>query len=133
MKFHVTLQVEIERPAEEVFDYLAETENFPTWSSEFTKVERDGGPIGQGTTSRLWLQPPTSLIGLLFGREEQRKNQPPTEVVARWAEYERPKKLVSKADPIDRGRAVVHTLQTFEFQAEDGRTRLQVRWDRQVD
>jgi uncharacterized protein YndB with AHSA1/START domain len=133
VKFHVTLEVEIERPAETVFDYLAETENFPTWSDEFSKVEREGGPVGQGTQSRLWLQPPTSLGGLLLGREAQRKNQPPTEVQAHWADYDRPTKLVSKAEPILRGRAVVHTVQTFVLQPKDGRTGMQVTWDREVE
>ena len=49
----VVAQVEIDRPAQEVFDYLADGEKMPRWMKEFTAVEKVGdGPIGQGTEFR---------------------------------------------------------------------------------
>ena len=46
-------EVEIDRPASEVFDYLADGEKMPRWMKEFTAVEKVGdGPIGQGTEFR---------------------------------------------------------------------------------
>ena len=49
----VVAEVEIARPASEVFDYLADGEKMPRWMKEFTAVEKVGdGPIGQGTEFR---------------------------------------------------------------------------------
>jgi uncharacterized protein YndB with AHSA1/START domain len=49
----VVAEVEIDRPAQEVFDYLADGEKMPRWMKEFTAVEKVGDqPIGQGTEFR---------------------------------------------------------------------------------
>ncbi len=49
----VVADVQIERPAREVFDYLADGEKMPRWMKEFTSVEKVGeGPIGPGTEFR---------------------------------------------------------------------------------
>lgn len=134
MRFYVQLEVVIERPAADVFDFLANTENAPRWASEFARVEReDSGPIGQGTRFQIWLQPPSTLIGLLRGREEQRKKAPPAQASQWWQEYDRPRSLVAKTSPIKRGRAEVHTTQSFELEpAAAGGTHVTVTWDRDV-
>lgn len=49
----VVAEVVINRPANEVFDYLADGEKMPRWMKEFTAVEKVGdAPIGQGTEFR---------------------------------------------------------------------------------
>ena len=49
----VRVDIEIDRPAQEVFDYLADGEKMPRWMKEFTSVEKVGdGPIGPGTEFR---------------------------------------------------------------------------------
>ncbi|HZO58845.1 MAG TPA: SRPBCC family protein [Solirubrobacterales bacterium] len=49
----VVTQVEIARPAQAVFDYLADGEKMPRWMKEFTSVEKVGdGPVGAGTEFR---------------------------------------------------------------------------------
>jgi uncharacterized protein YndB with AHSA1/START domain len=46
-------EVEVNRPAREVFDYLADAENMPRWMKVFTAVEKvSDGPIGQDTEFR---------------------------------------------------------------------------------
>ena len=49
----VVAEVEVARPATEVFDYLADGEKMPRWMKEFTAVQKvSEGPIGQGTEFR---------------------------------------------------------------------------------
>jgi uncharacterized membrane protein len=49
----VRTDVEVSRPAGEVFEYLADAENMPRWMKAFTAVEKLGdGPIGPGTEFR---------------------------------------------------------------------------------
>ena len=53
MAMDVGADVEVARPASEVFDYLADGENMPRWMKAFTAVEKVGdGPIGPGTEFR---------------------------------------------------------------------------------
>lgn len=53
MAMDVRAEIEVARPASEVFDYLADGENMPRWMKEFTAVEKVGdGPIGPGTEFR---------------------------------------------------------------------------------
>ena len=53
MAMDVRADVEVARPASEVFDYLADGENMPRWMKDFTAVEKVGdGPIGPGTEFR---------------------------------------------------------------------------------
>src|ERR1700685_2797602 len=44
--------VEIGRPAEEVFDFLAEGTNNPRWQPPVIHTMRSDGPVGVGTTFR---------------------------------------------------------------------------------
>lgn len=44
----IELELEIERPAEEVFEYLADLERLPDWQSSAVETRVDG-PIGVGT------------------------------------------------------------------------------------
>ena len=134
MKFRVELEIEIRRPAGVVFDYLADAENNPAWASEFAKVEKESdGPVGQGTVFRIWLKPPTSLKGVLRGKEELRSKHPPSESTLQWAEYEPPHSLVAQSPPLKRGAGTILTTQTFNVEEiADGETRLRVAWDREV-
>jgi uncharacterized membrane protein len=50
---HVEREIEIERPAEAVFDFLAHGENLPRWMDEFASVEKEtDGPPTLGTIYR---------------------------------------------------------------------------------
>jgi len=134
VKFRVEIDVEIRRSAEDIFDFLANFENAVTWASEFERIERQtDGPVGQGTAYQLWLKPPSSLIGLLLGREEMTSKKPASEVKMWWGTFERPRKLVSESLPFMRGRAEVFTKQTFEHEpVGEDTTRARVAWDRDV-
>jgi uncharacterized protein YndB with AHSA1/START domain len=45
--------VDIERPVEDVFAYLADFENIPAWNYAIAKTEKTSdGPVGIGTTYR---------------------------------------------------------------------------------
>jgi uncharacterized protein YndB with AHSA1/START domain len=48
MKFETSVQ--IERPAEEVFDYVSEPESFPQWNSAVQAVRRTSGDGDVGST-----------------------------------------------------------------------------------
>jgi uncharacterized protein YndB with AHSA1/START domain len=48
MKFET--EVRIERPAEEVFDYVSDPENFPDWNSAVQAVRRTSGEGNAGST-----------------------------------------------------------------------------------
>jgi uncharacterized membrane protein len=53
MAIDIAQRVEINRPATEVFDYLAHAENMPSWMKEFESVEQiSEGQPGQGTNYR---------------------------------------------------------------------------------
>src|SRR5262245_27248888 len=57
---HVTVQ--IDRPIEEVFDFVADPANFPQWAGALVKESRltSDGPVGVGTTFR--------QVNVLMGR-----------------------------------------------------------------
>jgi uncharacterized membrane protein len=51
----ISVDVEIDRPASDVFDYLADGENLPRWMRQFLVVEKvTQGPIGPGTEFRYY-------------------------------------------------------------------------------
>jgi uncharacterized membrane protein len=51
------MTVEIDRPLEEVFEFLADLENDPRWRREWVDAKRTSeGPIGVGTTTSLFAQ-----------------------------------------------------------------------------
>jgi Polyketide cyclase / dehydrase and lipid transport len=134
MKFRVELDVEIDRPIGEVFDYVANAENNPRWASEFSDVEKETeGPIREGTVFRMLLNPPTNLRGMMRGDEEQRSKGEPIPTTTKWREYNRPDRLVAESPPIKRGPGQIYTTQSFRFDAlGEGATRLTAAWDREV-
>ena len=55
------MPIEVGRPLDEVWEYLADSENLPDWSDDFESCVRAGndrGPIGEGTTYRFKLRAP---------------------------------------------------------------------------
>jgi uncharacterized protein YndB with AHSA1/START domain len=134
MKFRVELDVVIDAPADQVFDYVANAENNPKWASEFSDVHKETeGPIREGTVFRMKLSPPTNVRGMMRGDEDQRSKSPPIDTTTSWLEYDRPNRLVASSPPIKRGPANIHTTQSFRFESLDGgATRLTAAWDREV-
>jgi uncharacterized protein YndB with AHSA1/START domain len=54
----VQLEVQIGRPAEEVWAFLSDFERVPEWLEEFhTAVKQSHGPIGQGTVFHYTIEP----------------------------------------------------------------------------
>lgn len=73
----VEREIEIERPPEEVFGFLADSQNMPRWRAELDEVKQiTGGPPGKGTTY--------SFI---------RSRRPPLESTVEWVEFEPNRRL----------------------------------------
>ncbi len=52
--------VEVERPADRVFEFLSRVENYPSWQPGIEKAERTSpGPVQVGTTMRLVFRGPS--------------------------------------------------------------------------
>ena len=62
MAIKVETEIEIARPPEEVFEYLADGEKLSEWMRDFKSVEKDSdGPIGKGTKYRYRLEKPDRI------------------------------------------------------------------------
>ena len=62
MAIKVETEIEIARPPEEVFEYLADGEKLSEWMRDFESVEKDSdGPIGKGTKYRYRLSRPDKV------------------------------------------------------------------------
>lgn len=50
----VETTITINRPVEEVLEFLTQVENLPTWAENIVEAEQTSqGPVGQGTTCRI--------------------------------------------------------------------------------
>ncbi len=78
---HINGDIVIDRPVEDVFDYVADECNEPSYNAQMRLAEKiSDGPIGVGTQFRAEV--------VSGGR--------PVSMVIEFIEYERPRRLVSK-------------------------------------
>jgi uncharacterized membrane protein len=101
----VVAEVEVNRPAQEVFDYLADAENMPRWMKEFTAVEKVGdGPIGHGTE---------------FHYEAKRGSG----ATFSWSDFQPPGLLAWKAQPVKAlPGGAIETNGRYDIHEHDGHT-----------
>jgi hypothetical protein len=101
------VSIQLSRPVEQVFAFLVDTRNLPTWQSNLIEIEQlSEGPLGVGSQVR----------------EVRRLGQRPSE---NWAEVEvfEPNKrfaLKTSSQP--------QVTVSYSFDAENGGTRLQYRF-----
>lgn len=106
MAIHIETELEIERPAGEVFEYLADGENLPRWMDEFTEVEKvSDGPVGEGTTYRYTMK---------------RGNVS----TFKWSEFEPGRKVAWQGLPIDAGMGSLEPRGSFEVEPMSGGVRV---------
>lgn len=101
--------VVINRPVEEVFDFVADARNEPRYNPRIRRAEKvSDGPIGPGTRFRT----ETTSMGRT------------TEMIIEIIEYQRPRRLVSttRLSAMD-----IHGTLTFD--PVDSGTRMQWSWD----
>lgn len=71
----ITVATRIDRPVEDVFAYVADTANDPSWHTDVLEVRRTTeGPLGRGTTYHLRLKP---SMGVSEGTAEVVDHEPP--------------------------------------------------------
>jgi uncharacterized protein YndB with AHSA1/START domain len=108
---HIKGDIVIDRPLEDVFDYVADERNEPTYNAQMRFAEKiSDGPIGVGTQYRAEV--------VSGGR--------PVPMVIRVTEYERPRRLASKTTMSSMD--VAYTL-TFEPVGEGTR----MRWAGEIE
>lgn len=108
----------IARPINEVFTFLTDLENDPTWKSEFVDARRTtDGPIGVGTRFSLFSKTLGRRIETVFETTEYEPNESAT-----WKTVSGPLSLTFRrtVEPVEGGTRVV-AVYTGEF---DGLVRL---------
>ena len=106
MAREVRIATEIDRPAVEVFNFLADGENIPDWMDQFDSVvQTSAGPIGKGTAYKY-------------------KMRRGPESTFEWNEYEPNRRLAWTGPPIE---GTVGSLAT------DGDYTLEERTPRRID
>ena len=106
---HVVGEIVINRPVEQLFDFVADERNEPRFNSKMRTVEKvTPGPVGEGTRFR------TQVTA----------RQRPTEMSVELTEYDRPRRLasVSKLSNME-----IEGMLTFDPVPEG--TRLRWTWD----
>jgi hypothetical protein len=102
-------EIVIERPAEEVFDFVADERNEPRYNPRMLRVEKiSPGPIGAGTRFRAET---TTMRGS-------------AEMVIEWTAYERPRRLASSTQ-----LASMEIPGALVFDPVPGGTRMRWAWD----
>jgi uncharacterized protein YndB with AHSA1/START domain len=108
---HVTGDIVIDRSVEDVFDYVADERNEPTYNAQMRLAEKvSDGPIGVGTQYR----------------GEVVSGGRPVSMIIEVTEYERPGRLASKTTMSSMD--IVYTL-TFEPVREGTR----MRWSGEIE
>ena len=104
-------QIEIARPVEEVFDFVADETNEPRYNEDMTRCEKvTSGPIGVGTRY-----------------EAQMKSMGPAAMMVEVTGYERPYRLESTAHI----EGTMDVRGSVKFEATSGGT--QMSWDWEVE
>jgi uncharacterized protein YndB with AHSA1/START domain len=114
-------QIEIRRPAEAVFDFLADGENEMRWRVDIRESRKvSDGPVGVGTTYRYTTRPGD------------------TTSTWAWSELDRPRLLAWTDEPVERETEVGHAHNAaakiqpagrYELKPTDGGTRLTVGFE----
>lgn len=105
---HVERTVTIERPIEEVFEYVATLENDPTWIPSSLKHERSSpGPMRVGMT--------THEDQKFFGRTsrdtwEVTEYEPPTVLAYRGTSGQLPNVIRFRFEPVDGATRITHAI-----------------------
>jgi len=101
----IELEVDIDRPPEEVFSYLSNPENMPEWYVEFAEVERlEEGPLGKGSSWR-------------FVRK-----RPRVESTSEWVEFEPNRRLAWHGPPAASGPGSVEPNGSYTLTLRNGGT-----------
>ena len=107
--FRIEGDIVIKRPVEEVFDFVADERNEPSYHSQMRRVEQvTQGPVGIGTRYR------TELVSM--GR--------PLEMDIEITGYERPRKLASSTH-----MSRMDTQGALTFDPVPGGTRMRWSWE----
>jgi uncharacterized membrane protein len=102
MAIHIETELEIERPAGEVFEYLANGENLPRWMEEFAEVEKvSDGPVGKGTTYRYKMKRGAAST-------------------FEWSEFEQGRKVAWEGPPVGAGMGKLEPRGSFEVEPWSG-------------
>ncbi len=106
---HIKGEIVIERPVEEVFDFVADERNEPRYNKAMLRAEKvSDGPIGRGTRFRAEMAS--------MGRR--------TEMTTEFTGYEPPHRLASSTHM---STMDIHGALTFD--PVDGGTRMRWSWD----
>lgn len=101
--------ITIERPVEDVFDFVADESNEPKYNPRMTRADKiTGGPIGVGTRFN------SVMTGV----------GPAVEMTIEFTEFERPRRI---AEEVHLASMDIHGLLLFE--AVPGGTRMKWVWD----
>jgi uncharacterized protein YndB with AHSA1/START domain len=104
-------ETEIERPVQEVFDYLAHGEKLPDWVEEFEEVEQQSeGPPAKGTTYRY-------------------KMRRGGESTFEWSEFEPGRRIAWDGPPLKSGPGAMRPRGGYELEEADGGTRVRMTQD----
>ena len=122
MEFHAELEIDIDRPQAEIFEYLANAENMPRWSAEFQEMEKlTDGPPGKGTQWRFRLRQEPKHTDRWKNAIMRRETPepPPVEGMVEWVEFERPRVVGWQGPAIHRGPGNVHVAPKGRFVIEE--------------
>jgi hypothetical protein len=104
-------EIMINRPIEEVFDFVTDARNEPRYNPRIVRVEKTTtGPIGRGTCF--------ALVGKAMGR--------PTAVEYEITAYERPQRMTSRTI---RGLPLMDVESAETFEPVGGGTRMRWVWE----
>src|SRR5262245_47734086 len=110
----VRADVEVSRPASEVFQYLADGEKMPRWMKEFTSVEKVGeGPIGPGTE---------------FRYHDKRG----TDSTFEWSQYQPPGRLAWHGAAVKMPGGSVEPDGYYDIHEHDGHTHIEMHMQPQL-
>jgi uncharacterized membrane protein len=105
---HVEREVEIERSATDVFDYLAQGENLPRWMGEFASVKK----VSEG--------PPT--LGTIFRYRMKRG----AESTFAWEQFEPGRRLSWHGPPAGGALGMLEPSGTWELEGAGSTTRVRM-------
>jgi hypothetical protein len=122
VEFHAEVEIDIDRPAPEVFDFLADAHNMPRWSAEFQEMTKlTDGPPAKGTQWRFRLRQEPKMTdrwkNAIMRRETP--DPPPVEGMVEWVEFEHPRVVAWQGPRIHRGPGAIHITPRGRFLIED--------------
>lgn len=134
MEFHAEVETDIRRPVPEVFEYLANAENFPRWAREFEAVDKlSDGPVGQGSLFLIRLKAHRTVVDVILGRDGNTNE--PLETTVEWTEYDAPHKVSWDGTPIRRppGNVTVKPRGSFIIEERNGGAHIRAVYEPDLD